>query len=229
MIQQPWQTKFHIHPPHPLLQGLLMGLQRLEAQPKPITPKPAWRLGIPLVVLLSLSLAQAQAPNRPNLPQVSLGAEAELHRIAMEPSDTLESAAVYAHKAITLAQMTSMALSTGQFDPQMWQAAVHYAELAWYQEPQNPNYIRLLAEFYTVSELWYPAYLLWVDYANQLELDEQARSMVAGVMANIAFTRYRLGLHAQAITFLKASLELEENPEVANLLNRIQADLDQQM
>lgn len=129
----------------------------------------------------------------------------------------------YRQMAQELAGIAQAAYPTAFYDLSLWRTAVHHAEMAYRQEPQNPDNMRLLAQLYTTTQFWYPAYLLWASLDQQSVLVPEDRSLAALSAAKMGLYRHQMGMQLQAMAYLEISLRFQYDAHVDEFRKAVQS------
>lgn len=144
--------------------------------------------------------------------------------VAAQDSDTLNPAA---RESIQLGQAAAAeALNTYVShypDQPLWQEAIKYGREAVRQAPGRPEPLRFLADVYTITQWYGPAWETWLAYLEVGgRLDEDAQARVAKTGIELGFTNYQQRQFEVALGYYQRVIDLvPQNDQAYRWVGRI--------
>lgn len=178
------------------------------------------------VAVFAASLGTAVAQTQPALP-VAIAAlpAASFGSVRGLTVRSGLSAEQYLAESQALAAQAAVAYPVAYLDKPLWSDAVAYAEAAVRAAPEDARYLRYLGELYTTTQWWYAALATWRLLESRGTLGDQERQWAAMAAAKVGYIRLERGLPGEALPFLQASLEYQDDADVRALLDRAQSSL----
>lgn len=94
-------------------------------------------------------------------------------------------------------------------DRPYWRDAIRYGREALRQEPGHPLPLRFLAEVYSETRWYGPAWNTWMQYVDAGgNLDFQAREYIATIGTELGYTRYTAGEPDEALRYYHRVIDL---------------------